>query len=276
MSSPLPQPTALTLAQVWVYPIKSCAGHPVPWADIAAGAGLAGDRNWVLVDDGRKVVWMGGFHRMALVHARAVGRGLRLQAAGFEPFDVPGDDGPTVQVEMWNDTDKVAEHYAGTDAGDRAAEWLSTVVGQPLRLVRLGADALRRRALEPLHVVSLPSLRELDRRLAELGQGPIVVERFRPNLVVDHAGAPFAEEAFARIDWPDPAAPRLDMTIGCVRCVMPNIDPVAAVAQREPLVTVTALSRARGLRAPTFGMYARAAAAGRLVAGASGFGRPKE
>ncbi|WP_395844666.1 MOSC domain-containing protein [Cystobacter fuscus] len=266
--------SALQLVGLWIYPIKSCAGIQVSSARVFPQSGLAGDREWVIINRENHQVWMGELHRMALVQPRLEGGSMVLQASGFSALTVPGQlPGKPCQVEIWNDDEKVNETFSGQDAGDEASEWLTAVLGQPLRLVRLGQDGLTRKALMPLHVLSLASFRQLNQRLAAQGHAPVEYERFRPNLVVDDAElAPFVEEGFSSLRWSE-GAPEIQFSGHCIRCIMPNISPKDATADREPLAAVAALSRERQQKNPIFGVYGRVLSEGVLTVGLRGQAR---
>lgn len=265
--------TSLQLTGLWIYPVKSCAGQAVTSAQVTPQSGLAGDREWVMVTPDGRQAWMGEFHRMTLIRAQLDNDELVLHAPGLEPIRAPLEaGGPPCTVKMWNDVRKVMEVFPGVDAGPRVRDWIEAAIGQPFRLVRLGREGIERDALLPLHVVSLPSWRELNRRLGMLGHPPVALERFRANLIVDGPSMPpFAEEAFSRISW-NGAEPPVAMAMSglCVRCVMPNIDLASAEAGRQPLALLTAMSRERGLRVPSFGVNGAAIAPGRLTQGMQG------
>lgn len=270
-------PELLQLAGLWIYPVKSCAGHEVPWAQVTPQSGLVGDREWVMLTPDGRQAWMGEFHRMTLIRARLGCDGLVLGAPGLEDFHVPFEPaGPVAEVKMWNDAAKTMEVFPGVDAGDGARDWIAATIGQPFRLVRLGRAGVERQALLPLHIVSLPSWRELNRRLQAAGHAPVELERFRANLLID-GPVPFTEEAYSRMTWHGSApGQQLEMAVTgrCVRCVMPNIDLATGEAGRQPLALIAAMSRERGLRAPSFGINAAALATGQLAGGMRGFANP--
>ncbi|KQW45835.1 MULTISPECIES: MOSC domain-containing protein [unclassified Roseateles] len=268
----------LLLAGLWIYPVKSCGGYDVSSAQVSPRTGLIGDREWVMLTPDGRQAWMGEFHRMALIRVRNDCDGLVLSARSMEDFLVPFDSPrQACTVKMWNDIDKRTETFAADDAGTAVSEWIQTAIGQPFRLARLGREALERQALLPLHVVSMASWRELNRRLALIGQPPVEIERFRANLIVDEVGEqlpPFAEEAFESIRWQRSQLGQPVVTTHeslCVRCVIPNIELTTANVEREPLALIAAMSRERGLREPTFGFNGAARAAGQLERGMLGF-----
>ena len=268
-----PTRSALQLVSLWIYPIKSCAGIEVASARVTPETGLEGDREWIIINDENQQVWMGGNHRMALVQPQFDGEELVLHADGFGEVRVSRQpSGAPAQGIIWNDIDKVNEAFDVQDAGDEAASWLSEVLQQSVRLVKLGSEGVHRKALIPLHVVSLSSLRQLNETLAAKGDAPVEHERFRPNLVIDHPDLdPFAEEGFSSLEW-NKGQLVMEMTGGCIRCIMPNVNPEDATAGREPLATVTTLSRGRQQKNPIFGVYGRAQQEGILTAGGSGQG----
>lgn len=237
--------TALT-----AYPVKSLGGVALAEA-VVEERGLRGDRRWAVVDpDGTKVT---AREEHALLGLRAEpldGGAVRLVAAGGDPL----------VVEPPRDAEPVTVSFSGQDrarpAGDAAADWLSSQVGRPLRLVwqddatvrpirpDLGGAEGDRNSLSdaaPLHVTSEASLRRLNDWLLEtaLERGeqpadPLGHERFRPNVVVD-GGEPFAEDAWTSVRIGDVA---YRQTMVCDRCVMTTIHRDDLRTGKEPIRTL--------------------------------------
>ncbi len=272
-----PGQLAVRLVGLWIYPVKSCAGVSVESAELDANGGLKGDREWIVVDAEGHMMWQGGIPRLALVQQRLDTDKLHLQAPGVSTLTVDrAASGEACEIKIWNEVTRAFDMFPGRDAGRAAQAWLSDFLGQPLRLVRLGTEALTRRTLNPIHVVTRPSLRQLNERLQAQGHASAEVERFRPNLLIDspaEALAPFAEENFASISWPDASgAPRLLLADSCARCVVVNIDRRDASVAKEPLATVAAMSRERRPDAPAcFGVYGRGENSGVLTRGDEGW-----
>ncbi|GEM48153.1 MOSC domain-containing protein [Deinococcus cellulosilyticus] len=262
--------SALQLVGLWIYPIKSCAGIQVISARVTPDAGLDGDREWIIINSENQQVWMGEIHQMALIQPGFDGDDLVLRSPGCSDLRVSRQISQNpCEVNIWNDIEKVNETFSGFDAGEHASRWLTSTLGRPLRLVRLGKEGQTRKALMPLHVVSLASLRALNQRLSEEGHPPVELERFRPNLVIDHEElAPFVEEQVSRLRWENGL--ELEMIGACIRCIMPNVSPKDATAGREPLAAVTRLSRERAQKNPIFGVYGKAQAEGVLTVGQFG------
>jgi uncharacterized protein YcbX len=89
----------------------------------------------------------------------------------------------------------------------------------------------------PLLLLSRESLGDLNARLEARGVGPAIVERFRPNVVVDGTVGPFAEDA-----WRDVRIGEVALVVAkpCARCVLPTVDPATGVKspRGEPLRTL--------------------------------------
>ncbi|MEN8654048.1 MOSC N-terminal beta barrel domain-containing protein [Streptomyces sp. 21So2-11] len=235
------------LHAVHVYPVKSLAGCAPGEAEVEPW-GLSGDRRWMLVDPVGKVVTQRPHPRLALARAEPLpDGGIRLSAPGLETLTV-GVPQPTVTtgVEIWKDKVEVVEADAGAHA------WLSDHLGTEVRLVHLDEPAHRRpvdpqfaRPGEtvsfadgyPLLVATLASLDALNSLIAQgdhSDEGPLPMNRFRPNVVLDGA-APWAED-----DWKRIKIGEITFRVAkqCGRCVVTTTDQRTAERGKEPLRTL--------------------------------------
>jgi uncharacterized protein len=252
-SDPAADP-AITLAALHVHPIKSCAGTaPDAWVLIETGLDL--DRAWMVVDEAGEMLTQRELPRMALIRGVFKGDELVLRAPGMLALHLSLDRAETpTRVRVWND------EVAAYDMGALAAQWFSDFLGpdlgratKRLRLVRFDPDqqrlASRRWTGEveagsqfadefPLLVTSTASLADLNHRLAARGQAPVMMERFRPNLVIDGL-QPWDEDHLheLRLDTDDGPV-RLRLVKPCVRCGIPNVDPETGEAGSEPGATL--------------------------------------
>ena len=120
------------LLSIHVHPVKAFRGLAPREAEVEPW-GLAGDRRWVLVDDGGKVVTQRQQPRLALAAAELLpGGGVRLSAPGLEPLTVrvPEPVG-TVSLEIFRD------RVEGVLADTAAHAWCSAHVGADVRLVHM-------------------------------------------------------------------------------------------------------------------------------------------
>ena len=271
MTAPAHFDLQATIARLFVYPIKSCAGVELPEA-LLTETGLEFDRAWMVVDAEGEFVTQRELPRMALIrpqmkHSEAVLRapGMLALHIAFDRVEQP------VRVRVWND------EVAAYDMGDIAAQWFSDFLSEPgrprkLRLVRFDPEHRRLSNLErtggiealnqfsdgyPLLVASEGSLAELNARLVAAGHAVVGIERFRPNIVL--AGLEAHDED--RVDTlqvrTGEGEARLQPVKPCVRCPIPDIDPATAESSPEVgnmLRTYRTDPRAGG--AITFGMNA--------------------
>lgn len=243
-SFPKRMSTPPTVSRLNVYPVKSCRGILLGSATLDRW-GIQHDRNWMVVDAEGHFVSQRTHPRLALVEP-ALGRDwLTLRAPEMTPLELPamGRAGPERRVSVWDDDCRAL------DQGDAAAEWFSHYLGQPMRLVRIGAG-FERMVNEssypagaevafadgyPLLILSVASLADLNGRLSE----PLPVNRFRANVVIDGCGA-FAEDVWKRIRIGEVT---LELVTQCQRCAITTVDQATGVSAKEPLATLATFRR---------------------------------
>jgi uncharacterized protein YcbX len=256
---------ATRISRLFVYPVKSCAGVELSEA-LLTDTGLDLDRAWMVVDSQNEFVTQRELPRMALVTVQLKLHEVVLRAPGMLALHLAIDSVEhAMKVRVWDD------EVPAYDMGAVASQWFTDFLGQPLRLVRFDLEHQRLSSAKwtgevqaatqfqdafPLMVLSEGSLAELNRRLAEGGQAPVGIERFRPNIVL--AGLEAQDED--RLDVLRIAAEQevqLRPVKPCARCPIPDIDP--ATGQSTPDVS-TALRAYRANPvldgAVTFGMNA--------------------
>src|SRR5262245_40554340 len=261
------------VASLHVYPVKSCRGIDVD-SFLVTATGPDWDRRWMIVTaQGRFITQRS--HPMLATIAVAIGDGmLRLSADGRAPLEIDADHaGRSWPVVIWSD------EQLGVDAGEAAAAWLSAVLGEPLRLVRL--DPARPRFANaqyagpvpqpvsfadayPVLMISRESLAELNRRLS----APIPMARFRPNVVIEGVAA-HAEDAMTRFRSGPVVLRGVKL---CTRCSTTTTDQVTGTRDpdQEPLRELGRYRHDRALKGVTFGQNCviEAGVGERLVAGA--------
>jgi hypothetical protein len=240
----------VTLAALHVYPVKGCRG--LTQATAWAGArGLEGDRRWMVVDGEGRFVSQRTRPRLAVVAPEVTAGALVLRAPGREPLVVtlgadggPARGGPAGAVTVWSDT------VAARDAGAEAAAWFGALLGEPARLVFMPDDT--RRAIDPDYaapgdvvsfadgfpwlLISEASLADLNTRLP----GPLPMNRFRPNLVVDGC-APYAEDAWRTLRIGEAV---FRVVKPCARCSVTTVNQeTGELDGPEPLRTLAGYRR---------------------------------
>ncbi|MET9732130.1 MOSC N-terminal beta barrel domain-containing protein [Streptomyces sp. NPDC006458] len=234
------------LQSIHVHPVKALRGEN-PREAVVEPWGLAGDRRWVLIDDGGKVVTQRQQPRLALAAAGLVPGGVVLSAPGLQPLTVAVPE-PVDMVTLEIFGFKVEGVLADKDAH----AWCSDFLGVPTRLAYMHAPATSRPvdpgyALPgeyvsfadgyPLLIVSASSLESLNSLIAQgahAAEGPLPMNRFRPNLVVTGT-EPWAEDDWSRIAVGDVVfrVPKM-----CGRCVVTTTDQSTAARGKEPLHTL--------------------------------------
>lgn len=231
----------ITVSALHYYPVKSCAGIDVDFAELL-DRGFRHDRGWMLVKATGEQITQRDFPAMCLIKTTPSDQegSLAVSAPGMPelkiPFRLSGDN---LQARVWGtDCDAV-------DQGDEAAKWFQDYLGVSCRLAMMKPEFLRRvdekRAPDrvfvtgfadqyPLLLMSEPSLNDLNERL----EHPVLMNRFRPNIVVDGC-EPFAEDTWKKI--------RINNIVmrvlkPCARCVMVTIDQADASTDKEPLKTL--------------------------------------
>jgi len=260
-----------TIARLFVYPIKSCAGVEVN-ETLLIETGLEFDRAWMVVDSAGDFVTQRELPRMALIRPQLKHSEMILRAPGMLALHIAFDrvEEPA-RVRVWKD------EVAAYDMGDIAAQWFSDFLSEPgklrkLRLVRFDPEQQRLSSLKwtdgieapnqfadgfPLLVASEGSLSELNARLVAAGHGAVGIERFRPNVVL--AGIEAHDED--RVDTLHITTAEGEVSLRpvkpCARCPIPDIDPATGTSSPEVgdmLRTYRSDPRVDG--AITFGMNA--------------------
>lgn len=244
-----------------IYPIKSCKGIALSSANLT-DTGFAQDRRWMLVNPSGRFLTQRELPRMALVEVALAADSIRLSASDVAPLEVSTRGRHAHQtVTVWRDT------LQALDEGDAAAEWCSSFLGMPVRLVRFDPEARRvcnrewTGEVEALNMfsdgysillISEASLADLNSRLPT-GVGPLPMNRFRPNIVVSGLDA-YGED---RIHELRGNGIRLRVVKPCVRCSITTTDQSIGVAKGdEPLRTLKSYRWNAELRGVCFGQNA--------------------
>jgi uncharacterized protein len=237
-----------TVAELVSYPVKGCAGVPLGEAMLTE-AGLAHDRTFMVVDADGVFRSQRGDPLLAVVQpaVSADGALLTLRAPGAEDLGVEVDLGSARR-----DVLLFSSRYQGIDQGGAVAEWLSSVLGRPARLVRVPPEQHRvTDGLTPgtcayadsgsVHAISRATLGELNRRLA---QAAVPMSRFRPNIVIDGWEKPHMEDRVRRVRVGNA---ELGYAKLAIRCAVTLVDQGSGVrAGPEPIRTLATYRRAPG------------------------------
>ncbi|MEU9504716.1 MOSC N-terminal beta barrel domain-containing protein [Micromonospora sp. NPDC048170] len=238
----------MRLSAIHTYPVKGChrRDHEVapvePW-------GLAGDRRWMIVDGDGLGVTQRETTRLVALRATPHDGGLLLRAEGHADLAVPEPaGGEPVTVRTFRNRKLPVP---ALPAGPSADAWISAFLGRVARLVWLDrptrhipsgdrehdtGDQVSFADAYPLLLAGAASLDALNDWLAEAGEEPVPMARFRPNLVVEGASA------WAEDDWAGRplriGGVRFRAAGPCERCVVVTTDQESGVRGKEPLRTL--------------------------------------
>lgn len=233
-------PARVTVSQLYVYPVKSCAGVPLENADVGP-RGIHHDREFLVVTPAGEFLTQREEPRLALVRPRLIDGGVQLDGPNVPTIRVHVQAGRRSHVQIWRDS------VAADDQGDDVADWFSTVLGRACRLVHFPRDVIRRvdphyavspndevgfADAYPMLVISEESLEDLNSRLAE----SLPMNRFRPNIVVRGWGSPYGEDIWSDITI---GAVQLRLVKACARCIITTTDQSTGERGLEPLATLT-------------------------------------
>ncbi|MBI0331501.1 MOSC domain-containing protein [Burkholderia plantarii] len=268
------------LSELFLYPIKSCAGISATRARLLE-SGLEYDRGWMVAEPSGAMVTQREQARLALVRVAIGETDLLVDAPGMPtlrtPLDARAHDGaPTLRVTVWGSS------FDALDTGAATAQWFSDYLGLTVRLMRFSPEVRREVSREwtgelsthtqfadgfPVMVVGRSSLDDLNARLAQRGVPAVGMDRFRPNLVISGLDA-YEEDFVEHLDVEAASGPiRLRLVKLCTRCPIPDIDQTLGGPHpewpHEPLDTMSGYrASARFDGALTFGKHAVLASAG--------------
>jgi uncharacterized protein len=251
ITSPEVSLSTFILESLWIYPVKSLGGQRMSRVTITERGSFVGDREWLVVDGEGRMLWQGDLPKMTLLGVNLSGGTLSISRRDGATITVPANhDGVERTVTQYGNS------FAGIDAGDDIASWLSEFLAHQCRLVRIGHQAHLWPKLNPVHLVSTRSLAVLNEQMRLLGEVGIEIERLRPNIVVSGEHEAFAEETTPVISF---QSGEVRLNEPCIRCELPNISRIDASRQRQPLKLFGKMARERPKSKPaSFGTYARA------------------
>ncbi|SDW31146.1 hypothetical protein SAMN05443545_101566 [Aidingimonas halophila] len=205
--------------------------------------GVVGDRRYMVVKPDGTFVTARTHPHLQRVRVTLQPAGLVLSHPELSSLSVAHDafEQARFTTQVWSDA------VNALTTTDRADEWVSQALGEPVRLLWLGERSPRyRQAIGkrvsfadgyPMMMIGESSLDELNSRLST----PQQMSQFRPNLVVTGT-LPYAEDNWHRI-----RIGQLELAVDkpCSRCVMVTVDPATGrfLPDREPLRTLASYRR---------------------------------
>ncbi|XP_059944635.1 mitochondrial amidoxime reducing component 2 [Mesoplodon densirostris] len=238
-----------TVAELWIYPVKSCKGVSVKAAECTAlglRSGHLRDRFWLVIKEDGHMVTARQEPRLVLVSTTYEDDCLILRAPGMDQLVLPTKLHSSNKI---HDCRVFGLDIQGRDCGDEAALWFTNFLKtEAFRLVQFEKNMKGRPSSKifpsvgqnyqvaypdcsPLMILSEASLADLNTRLEK----KVKIDNFRPNIVVAGNNA-FEEDTWGELFIGDV---EMKKVLACPRCIMTTVDPDTGVINRkEPLETL--------------------------------------
>lgn len=227
---------SITVAELHGYPLKGGQAKDLVLAGIEVD-GFENDRQWAIVETstGMFVAQRNNpkerlgiaIPQICTISLSVTNAALYAPDMGSFHGSLRGSNYRPVQIWNWKGE--------AIDCGDESAEWCTTYLSRfrpgEYRLVRMPRDPARARPAKmgeartrfndafPIHILSLASIEDLNRRRKEAGKSPVPTDRFRANILLDGC-EPYEEDTFRRIQIDDV---EFIWQKDCDRCVGINI-----------------------------------------------------
>jgi uncharacterized protein len=230
---PTPFDVRAKIAQLFIYPIKSCGGIELKEA-VLTDTGLDLDRAWMVVDEKGEFLTQRQLPRMALIQPTLTSFDMIVKAPGMSALKLAIDEvAEPVTVKVWEDTVKAF------DMGDEAAYWFSDFLNQTVRLVRFDPEQKRLSSMKwtngieakngfddgfAVLVTSVASLKVLNDKLAVAGEKAVTMQRFRPNVVLTGIDAYDEDRLDTLHISTQEGVAQLKHVKPCARCTIPDVD----------------------------------------------------
>ncbi len=248
----------IKLNQISVYPIKSTKGILLNNTRVE-NLGIPFDRNFAVIDLNNKIITARENPRLLNIETNFNNNDLELSTEGKESIRInysKVSQLDSISVGIFKD------FTSAILIQDPVNEWISQVIQQPVRLVKIDSNSPRKMKAKynaqeediipfcdaaPLHLISKSSLEDLNSRTDQT----FTVQRFRPNLVVEGC-RPYEEETWKKISIGNCV---FDLAVKTARCNFITIDPqtIQTHPKQEPLRTLSTYKRENAKT--NFGVY---------------------
>lgn len=273
----------IEISQLFIFPVKSLRGIAVNNAELTA-TGFKWDRHWMIVKPDGGFITQRQFPHMVLIHTQLTADAVVLSKTGMNdliiPFTAPSSTTPSSKTSdeketraviteavfdaiIWKDNCKVI------DEGESASNWITEAINAPkaLRIVRMASGHKRPQSkpallgdathtlfsdAAPILVCNNNSLKSLNTSLTKQQFDPVVMENFRPNIVLngldafdEHNNKGLYNEYY-----------ELTHCYPCQRCIVPtiNIHTGTRHPKQEPFSLLAKLNAMPdNNKAPAFG-----------------------
>ena len=246
-----------TISDLFVYPVKSCAGVRMSEVSIVP-TGFKFDRNWMVVDAEGAFVTQREYPTLALVTPRLDDGGVSLSAPGMAPLNLSANGGgEPITITLFGEKHGAVSTSAAADA------WFSQYLGAAFRLAKCDPATLRKGGVQyperdaaptsfvdnyGVLVISQASHAALNQKLPQA----VPMNRFRPNIVVTGVEE-HDEDYFTHARCGEVA---LRFVNPCFRCSLTSIDQQSAKPGLDVLPVLSTYRYDDAAKGVKFGAYA--------------------
>lgn len=232
----------MKITNLFIYPIKSLGGISKNIAEVTL-KGLAFDRRWTLVGPDnvflsqRTVPVLGNFIVKELADSFLV-----INKVSENEIEIPKtpESKDLETIKIWDD------EVVAVNMGEIYNIWFSNETGMDVRLFFQPEDSIRpidtnysiNNAEEtslsdgyPILVISEGSINKLNKLCLE----PMVIERFRPNILIDEQTPHLEDELKGFVV----GSAKFYGVKPCARCIVTTINPENLIKTAEPLKTLS-------------------------------------
>ncbi|KAF6754343.1 hypothetical protein DFP72DRAFT_990538 [Ephemerocybe angulata] len=252
----IPAPGSVRVSKILVHPIK--VRPPVILAQIRVfwqGIGLQYDRIWSIIDaTTKRILTAREVPKMVLI-SPLIEKDESLpyhgllnvtfpEESGLQPFSIPLQPTKDIlakwqilpQITIWPTHPPVDGYICESVSRDSPSpsDILSQYFGKSVHLVLKGPQPREIDSTEKYPDLKATAKYQDIERVGTQGiseewaTGSVVVERFRPNIVLQ-GGGPFAEDQWDQITIGSEDAPVLSLVSKCTRCLLPNVSPETGI-----------------------------------------------
>lgn len=224
---------------IHIYPIKGMQGKSVQSAKVME-RGLEHDRRYMLIDEQSHFISQRNFPQLVFFHPEIINETLVVNHEGAT-INIPlsASLGNTIHTTIFEHT------VLATEVSQEANNWFSSILGQNVRLVKMGDNDVRYKKLikgpdkvevsfadgYPYLIAGTESINKLNSKL----DSPVLLNRFRPNIVVSTSDA-HIEDTWDKVQIGEVG---FRMIKPCARCSVVTVDQSNGILSKKILKTLS-------------------------------------
>lgn len=233
----------MKVKSIYIYPIKGMAGTELSNCNVLV-RGLENDRRYMLIDKANNFISQRSHAIISLIKPTVEHNIISIRYLSHQyDLSIGEDIKEEVKVSLFEHT------LDATLVSPSADKWFSEILKEEVRLVKMTNSNIRHKKLikgpkitevsfadgYPILIAGTASLGLLNSKLGK----PILMNRFRPNIVVE------TEVSHIEDEWEDVQIGTSNLMVikPCARCPVVTIEQETANQGKEPLKTLSTYRR---------------------------------